>query len=407
MINQSTEGLRIKAQKGSDALDDSGVYDINHKLSQEQIKIAALLQIDPSGQQSIDDKCYINGFSLRDHTNKSLNVAQLFNDGNPEVLNGAFNLTESINAAKAGKPAFFVVEDEGHYVTVALVPNEENPPKLSVQYFNSILGPEPELDQAKSRLETELNTNTDDDKELLRAQINNIDDTIRDQTTMASVGKNFAEALVGHLQNNGVALSHKNVLDRSVDQQLGDGCGLSVAANIAAVVNKTDLFSPKSSQEKTAFYNDMGSRVFGSIKTGYLSEAPEVAVNKVVTRPVEEDWSQEVAAIDAVHALNKQTVQRTIDQSAKSQPQADNQTFWQKIVTAINYAIEQTKKVFGFKEAATRPNIPIATNTLESRVATKPSQSAQIGNGGRGTNGSFTEKVSSSRSGRGEGSELG
>ena len=86
-------------------------------------------------------------------------------------MDAAFNLTESINTAKSGKPAFFVVEDEGHYVTIALVPDTEDSQKITVQYINSITRPDPELTEKQAALMAELASIPENQRESEEVQI--------------------------------------------------------------------------------------------------------------------------------------------------------------------------------------------------------------------------------------------
>lgn len=248
-----------------------GTYNTGYKLSQEQIEVSALLQIDPDLEEA-RKKCYINGFSLRDGQN-SVDIQGLFNIGDATLLDAAFNLTESINTAKSGKPAFFVVEDEGHYVTVALVPDKENPQKVTVQYLNSITRPDPELEEQQKILMAKLaslpeNQRESEEAQILQISIASISDTIAEQTKMANVGKNFAEEVLKYLKKENITLGRQSVLDRSNDQQLENCCGLSVASNIASITKNDPLFSPKNSEEKIHFYSNLGANVFSYIESG-------------------------------------------------------------------------------------------------------------------------------------------
>ncbi len=268
---KTIEELMQRAKIGSaNSFKKNGSYNFSYKLSQEQIEIAALLQIDPDLEEA-RKKCYINGFSLRDMQGP-IDIQALFSAEDSSLLNAAFNITDSINAAKDGKPAFFVVEDKGHYVTVALVPDTKDPQKMSVQYINSITEPDPELVKEQVALENELDAIPEHQREseeaqLLQVRIASISDTIAEQERMSGVGKNFATELLGYLKKEKIALSSENVLDRSNDQQLGNCCGLSVASNVAAITTNKPLFSPKEPSEKMHFYDALGVRVFSYIES--------------------------------------------------------------------------------------------------------------------------------------------
>ncbi len=259
-----------------------GSYNFNYKLSQEQIEIAALLQIDPNIEEA-RKKCYINGFSLRDEA-ESIDIQALFSERDSSLLDAAFNITDSINAAKNGKPAFFIVEDKGHYVTVALVPDTMDPQKMSVQYINSITKPDPNLVAEQVVLKNELasipeHLRESEEAQVLQARIANISDTLAEQERMSSVGKNFATEILSYLKKEKVALSSETVLDRSNDQQLGNCCGLSVASNVAAITTNKSLFSPANSSEKAHFYGDLGACVFSYIESWTLSIKSKLSVN--------------------------------------------------------------------------------------------------------------------------------
>ena len=379
MQNQLIQVLRDHSKVGSDALDDYGNYNLDHELSQEQIEIAARLEITKHNQQIADDQYYINGFSLRDHDNSSVNVKDLFNGGK-DLLDGLFNLTESIGKVQSGKPAFFIVEDQKHYVTIALVPNEENPPKLSVQYFNSIMKPDKLLNDALLKLENDLkNTTQEEERTLLIITIASIEDAIAKQTLMANVGKDFAEELVQYLASNNLPLSNASVLDNSVDQQLGNCCGLSVAANIASVVNKTPLFSPNDAEEKRKFYKDMGSRVFQYIKTGYLPDAP-VITNQSMEVLSSNSLPPQISAIDS----NKQKAQ-------SPQIQENERSLWQYIIATIISVIENVKELFGFKERSTQYQDPPSSTKFKEK------ESATISNVHLKTPGRHTESLTRAR----------
>ena len=268
---KTIEELMQRAKIGSaNSFKKNGSYNFSYKLSQEQIEIAALLQIDPDLEEA-RKKCYINGFSLRDMQGP-IDIQALFSAEDSSLLNAAFNITDSINAAKDGKPAFFVVEDKGHYVTVALVPDTKDPQKMSVQYINSITEPDPELVKEQVALENELDAIPEHQREseeaqLLQVRIASISDTIAEQERMSGVGKNFATELLGYLKKEKIALSSENVLDRSNDQQLGNCCGLSVASNVAAITTNKPLFSPKEPSEKMHFYSELGAHVFSYIES--------------------------------------------------------------------------------------------------------------------------------------------
>lgn len=249
-INELLQQARIGIDN---SFKEDGTYNTGYKLSQEQIEISALLQIDPDLEVA-RTKSYINGFSLR-YGQNSVDIQKLFNEGDAELLDAAFNLTESINAAKSGKPAFFVVEDEGHYVTVALVPDQENPQKVTVQYVNSITRPDPGLEEKQAVLMAKLaslpeNPRESEEAQFLKTSISSISDSISEQTKMSNVGKSFAEEVLKYLKKENITLGRESVLDRSNDQQLENCCGLSVASNIAAITKNEPLFSPKKTRMK-------------------------------------------------------------------------------------------------------------------------------------------------------------
>ena len=81
-----------------------GTYNCGYKLSQAQIEMVALLQIDPNLEEA-RKKCYINGFSLR-YEQTPINIKEIFNTGDTELLNAAFNIEDAINTVKTGKPVF-------------------------------------------------------------------------------------------------------------------------------------------------------------------------------------------------------------------------------------------------------------------------------------------------------------
>ena len=270
MTNKVEELIQRAKIYNANFFKKNGDYNFSYKLSQEQIEIAALLQIDPDLEEA-RKKCYMNGFSLRDMEGP-IDVQALFSAGNISLLDAAFNITDSINAAKKGKPAFFVVEDKGHYVTVALVPDARDPQKMSVQYINSITEPDAKLIKEKAELKKDLaaipeNQRNSEKAQDLQVKIASISDTILEQKRMSAVGKNFATALLGYLEKEQIALGSRNVLDRSGDQQLGNCCGLSVASNIAAITTNKPLFSPKEPSEKMHFYSKLGAYVFSYIKS--------------------------------------------------------------------------------------------------------------------------------------------
>ncbi|MDP4832447.1 MAG: hypothetical protein NWR41_01875 [Rickettsiaceae bacterium] len=254
-----------------------GTYNCGYKLSQAQIEMAALLQIDPNLEEA-RKKCYINGFSLR-YGQTPINIKEIFDTGDTELLNAAFNIEDAINTVKTGKPAFFAIEDEQHYVTVALVPDSQDPQKVTVQYINSMTQIDPmlmreqqelgnELSLLQSAPITQLSQEQREQCDILQASIINISELIEEQTKMSHVGKDFASEMLKYLKKEGITLGKETVLDRSNDQQFEHCCGLSVASNIAAITQDKPLFKPKDSNEKRQFYEKLGTSVFSCIEAG-------------------------------------------------------------------------------------------------------------------------------------------
>ena len=288
-MTQAINELLQQAKIGSVGAFKDGVYNSDYKLSQEQVEVAALMQISSNLEES-RKKCCINGFSLRDNSGP-IDVQSIFNQKGDSFLDAIFNLTESINAAKDGKPAFFVVEDKGHYVTVALVPDENDPQSMSVKYINSITRPDTELLKEQTLLQNKFNNlpknqKGSDEALMLQASIASISDTILEQEKMSKVGKDFADEVLKYLKEKGVKLSDERVLDRSIDQQFGNGCGLSVASNIAAITTNTPLFDPKDSHEKTRFYSDFGANVFSYIESASAVQNPLNVIAPIQESPL-------------------------------------------------------------------------------------------------------------------------
>lgn len=320
---KTIDELLQQAKIGSaNSFRENGTYNTGYKLSQEQIEISALLQID-SNLEEARKKCYINGFSLRDGQNP-VDIQELFNKKDVVFLDAAFNLTESINTAKSGKPAFFVVEDEGHYVTIALVPDTEDPQKITVQYINSITRPDQELTEKQAALMAELasipeNQRESEEAQILKVSIASISDTIAEQDKMSNVGKGFAEELLKYLKKENIPLGRQSVLDRSNDQQFSNCCGLSVGSNIAAITKNQPLFNPKSSNEKIDFYSDLGANVFTYIESGRtsgvqnkLSATPQPIEDiSVLTQNIEKPKIKatiEITKVDTPHTTQSSTL---------------------------------------------------------------------------------------------------
>jgi hypothetical protein len=319
---KTIDQLLQQAKIGSaNSFREDGTYNTGYKLSQEQIEVSALLQID-SNLEEARKKCYINGFSLRDGQNP-VDIQELFNKGNVAFLDAAFNLTESINTAKSGKPAFFVVEDEGHYVTIALVPDTEDPQKITVQYINSITRPDPELTEKQAALMAELasipeNQRESEEAQILQVSIASISDTIAEQDKMSNVGKDFAKEMLKYLKKENIPLGRQSVLDRSNDQQLSNCCGLSVASNIAAITTNEPLFNPKNSNEKIDFYSDFGASAFSYIESGIpesqsklSATPPPIEDISVVSQDIEKpkiNAKIEIPKVDTPHTTQSSTL---------------------------------------------------------------------------------------------------
>ncbi len=313
-----------KVYKGYKAM-DNGTYNTGYMLSHEQIQAAALLKISEKQNISLKEAAkqhYIDGISVAGadfSADKSLIDAYF-----GETIDNAVKSAQS-----SGKPAFFSVDADNHFVMVALVPNSDTG-KLSVLYLNSITESTLNHDAAKKEFidalkGKEFGLNEKDilslkgefiDKidniseqefqdlqvkfvkrakqlnpnlievELLQAQFINLQENIIHTQKLSEVGKDFADALVDNLKSKGIQLENDKIIDKSQDQQLANCCGLSVASNIADVSShvaskksldkvKDSLFTPKTTQEKEPYYKDFGKKLFAILDIKNLTEKSE------------------------------------------------------------------------------------------------------------------------------------
>ncbi len=305
---------------------DNGTYNTGYMLSHEQIQAAALLKISEKQNISLKEAAkqyYIDGISVAgaDFSKADKSLIEVYFG---ETIDNAVKSAQS-----SGKPSFFSVDADNHFVMIALVPNSDTG-KLSVLYLNSITESTLNHDAAKKEfmdalkgkefglnekdilsLKSEfidkidniseqefqdlqvkfikrakqLNPNLRED-ELLRAQFVNLQENIIHTQKLSEVGKDFADALVDNLKSKGIQLESDKVIDKSQDQQLSNCCGLSVASNIADVSShvankksldkvKDSLFTPKNAREKEPYYKDFGKKLFAILDIKNLTEKSE------------------------------------------------------------------------------------------------------------------------------------
>lgn len=256
---------------GQEAVKD-GNYNTGYMLSHEQIQAVALVRISEKQNISLQEaaeKYYIDGISA-----SGIDFSQVDNSA-MEAFFGETVDNATAAASASGKPSFFSVDADNHFVMVALVPSRDAPPKLSVLYLNSMLEPITTFGD----IEKEFAARRQDmvkrggDIELLEAEFVNANETLAKERQFAEVGKGFAGAVISYLKYKRVELATDEVVDKSQDQQFSECCGLSVASNIADVslhvasrqsldeVNHS-LFTPKNAQEKESYYKAFGSKLF-------------------------------------------------------------------------------------------------------------------------------------------------
>ncbi len=312
-----------RVYKGHKAM-DNGTYNTGYMLSHEQIQAAALLKLSEKQNISLKEaakQCYIDGVSVDgvDLSKADKGVIEIYFG---ETIDNAVR-----SAQLSGKPSFFSVDADNHFVMVALVPNKDTG-KLSVLYLNSIT--ESAIDGTKKEFMDALkgedfglkekdiltlknefidkidNINQQEfqdlqvkfierakqlnpnliEVELLQAKFINLQQNITDTVKLSKVGKGFADALVENLKSKGIQLEDDGVIDKSQDQQLAHCCGLSVASNIADVsahvaskksldTVKDSLFTPKNAQEKEPYYKDFGKKFFAILDIKNLTEKSE------------------------------------------------------------------------------------------------------------------------------------
>ncbi|KIE04949.1 hypothetical protein NF27_EY00450 [Candidatus Jidaibacter acanthamoeba] len=234
-------------------------YNPSYLLSHEQIHAAALLKIQEQNDITLNDtvkKYYVDGISLvYDERGKEPDLSM-------ETLEVFFGNTinNAINEAKKGMPSFISIDNGKHFVLVAIVPEVDNPNKLSVVYVNSMPQSLPEYADHP----------------------------------FSQTGKKFADSLLSYITEkqyeSGIELGNTQVIDKSQEQQLANCCGLSVASNIASIAthhadNKSlaslndSMFKPKNASEKEAFYKAFGNKLFTKLddpKLDFNSNASEV-----------------------------------------------------------------------------------------------------------------------------------
>jgi hypothetical protein len=243
----------------------NGQYNISYLLSHEQIQAGALLKISEKLGISISEAAkqyYIDGVSLAYDRGQEPDISSEA----MEIFFGQ-SIENAIKAAKKGKPAFISLDNGKHFVLAALVPDHNNPHKLSVVYINSMPEDLPEYKEHP----------------------------------FATTGKKFADSLLKYIEANKnkfkIELSNTAVLDMSREQQLGNCCGLSVASNIASVAlhvsqNKPaskivdSLFAPTNAKEKTDYYQKLGKELFTALDNTQLDLNRTYSKSLIPTRPV-------------------------------------------------------------------------------------------------------------------------
>lgn len=289
-----------------------GSYNVEYMLSHEQLQAGALLKISEKLGISLNqaaEKYYIDGASIEGVT-----------EFNGELINNFFGDTigSAIRNAKSGSPSFIAVDDGHHFILLAIVPDLDNPSKLSVVYVNSI----PE--------------------NLKEYQ----------DYAYAKTGKSFAKAVLSYINDNREILdiehAGSDVVDISIEQQYANCCGLSVASNIASVTAhcaakkplnelQASLFKPHTAEEKKQYYTSFGDKLFQTL------DNPNLDLDKKISK-LSEQAKINIENIESI--VKDELVENGIN--IESQIVKDKLETFRKSATELFVDYEKSKNSMGF-----------------------------------------------------------
>jgi hypothetical protein len=275
----------LAAKKESEGALQDRDYNTYHMLTSEQIKAAALLRM--GGADEAADKLYVAPVA-----EQKTPGGMSFNTYNNTYTNA---ITDSISAAQSGKPTFFNMVDGSHHAVVKLTQDprsQDNPKKLLVSYYNSIPSAKVDENKKAERVKAQAAASQvaelTQDENLQMAEIY-VNDEIARNARFSDLGREFAKQLLAHLKTKGLSSQGANVVDDSKDHQHNNCCGLAVADYIAGKEPKAGM----STQEREAYYKDMGQKTFEAIAE---AKGPEAAIKaslqesqKIAVKQVEHD----------------------------------------------------------------------------------------------------------------------
>lgn len=203
-------------------------------LSESQIAVAAMTEYARLKKCSIEEASQnlsLRFFSTLDARNKEKDLDIIFTQ--PLELERLFDKDNAvlINVAYGGKPELIALHGNNHYTLAALMPDGDG--KIAVEYYNSIVRPDPELGGL-------------DAPHML-------------------VGRDFCDKTIQYIQGQGFGA---RFVDKSVDQQLDNNCGLCVASNAAHRAANLPAEKPRNKRDWTL---KLGAPTFHLIEGGQAS----------------------------------------------------------------------------------------------------------------------------------------